>query len=195
MTPATGDHLAACAEDALATLRDWPAPDAQQAAMRDRFVAFVDEHGSRSADRDLRTGHLTGSAVLLDHSRTHVLLTLHALIGQWVQLGGHVEPGDGSMLQAAAREVLEESGIEGATLDPVPLGVDWHPIRCRDSRGHRSPSQHLDITYLAVAPAGAQHIRSDESLDLAWFPVDSLPEGADDTLHRLIARVRALGPG
>jgi 8-oxo-dGTP pyrophosphatase MutT (NUDIX family) len=187
------DSHAACAADAEETLRAWSAPNAQQAAMGDRFLAFIGEHGARSADRDLRAGHLTGSAILLDHSRTHVLLTLHALIGQWVQLGGHVEPGDTSMAHAAAREVLEESGIEGAALDEEPLGVDWHPIRCRDSRGERSPSQHLDITYLAVAPVGAQHVLSDESLDLAWFPLDDLPDGADATLRRLIARVRDLG--
>lgn len=186
-------HLEACAADARVTLGAWHAPDAQQSAMRDRFLSFLDAHGARSADRDLRAGHLTGSAILLDQSRTHVLLTLHALIGQWVQLGGHVEPGDRSMAEAAGREVLEESGIAGAVLDPVPIGLDWHPIRCRDSRGERSPSQHLDITYVAVAPGGAEHVRSDESLDLDWFPIDALPDGADDTLRRLIARVRALG--
>lgn len=184
-------HLDSCSTDAVRTLRAWSAPDPQQATMRDRFLEFLAEHGPRAADRDLRVGHLTGSAVLLDHTRTQVLLTLHALIGHWVQLGGHVEPGDASMAQTAAREALEESGIVRAALDPVPLGVDWHPIRCRDSRGERSPSQHLDVTYLIVAPPGARHVRSDESLDLAWFPMDDLPAGADDTLRRLVARARA----
>jgi 8-oxo-dGTP pyrophosphatase MutT (NUDIX family) len=181
------DALAACARDAIAVLTAWSPPDPAQAVLRERMLAFVTEHGPSAADRDLRVGHLTGSALLLDHTRTRVLLTLHPLIGAWVQLGGHVEPGDASMAQAAAREALEESGISGISLDPVPLGIDWHPVRCKDSRGGRNPSEHLDLTWLAIAPPGAQHVRSDESLDLAWFPLDALPAQTDATLHRLVA--------
>jgi 8-oxo-dGTP pyrophosphatase MutT (NUDIX family) len=183
--------LAACARDAIAVLTAWSPPDPDQTALRERMLAFVAEHGPSAADRDLRVGHLTGSALLLDHTRTHVLLTLHPFIGAWVQLGGHVEPGDASMAQAAAREALEESGISGITLDPAPLGIDWHPVRCKDSRGGRNPSEHLDLTWLAIAPAGAQHVRSDESLDLAWFPLDALPAQTDATLHRLVAAALA----
>jgi 8-oxo-dGTP pyrophosphatase MutT (NUDIX family) len=180
-------HLAACAEDAARLLGRWAAPDDAQALLRIRIVDYVAAHGPAAADRDLRLGHLTGSALLLDHTRTRALLTLHPFIGLWVQLGGHVEPGDASMAQVAAREAAEESGIDGITLDPVPLGIDWHPVRCKDSRGGRSPSEHLDLTWLAIAPPGAQHVRSDESLDLAWFDLDALPEGTDATLHRLVA--------
>jgi 8-oxo-dGTP pyrophosphatase MutT (NUDIX family) len=187
------DHLAACAEDAVRLLGGWSAPDDTQARLRDRIVEFVTTHGPASADRDLRLGHLTGSALLLDHTRTRALLTLHPFIGLWVQLGGHVEPGDASMAQAAAREAHEESGIAGISLDPEPLGIDWHPVRCKDSRGGRSPSEHLDLTWLAVAPPGAQHVRSEESLDLAWFELDHLPDGTDATLHRLVALARARG--
>ena len=46
---------------------------------------------------------------------------------------------------------------------------------------------------MAVAPPGAEHLRSDESLDLAWFALDALPEGADDVVRALIQRVRDLG--
>lgn len=182
-----GDSRAACARDAITVLTTWSPRDPAQTALRERMLAFVAEHGPSAADRDLRLGHLTGSALLLDHTRTRVLLTLHPFIGAWVQLGGHVEPGDASMAQAAAREALEESGITGITLDPVLLGIDWHPVRCKDSRGGRTPSEHLDLTWLAIAPAGAQHVRSDESLDLAWFPLDALPAQTDATLHRLVA--------
>jgi hypothetical protein len=72
-------------------------------------------------------------------------------------------------------------------VDLQPLGVDWHAVRCRDSGRRIGPSQHLDVTYLAVAPAGAVPVRSDESEDLSWFGVRALPATADATLRRLVA--------
>jgi 8-oxo-dGTP pyrophosphatase MutT (NUDIX family) len=158
--------------------------------MRDRFLAFLDAHGEAAVDRDLRVGHLTASTVLLDHDRRRTLLTLHGLIGQWVQLGGHVEPGERTLAGAALREATEESGIPGIALDPLPLGLDWHSVNCRDSSRQQGPSEHLDVTYLAVAPRGAEPLRSDESLDLAWYDLDALPAGADAVVRSLVARAR-----
>ena len=57
--------------------------------------------------------------------------------------------------------------------DPAPLGLDVHPITC--SLG--VPTRHFDVRYLAVAPPGAEPVRSDESLDLRWFAWDALPDG------------------
>jgi hypothetical protein len=39
-----------------------------------------------------------------------------------------------------------------------------------------------------VAPPGAQPVRSDESEDLAWFPVGALPEGVVPDLSAVLAR-------
>jgi 8-oxo-dGTP pyrophosphatase MutT (NUDIX family) len=186
---AGGDPLRA---DARRVLSDWDAPSAAQAELRDEYLAFVDEHPD-AGSRDLRVGHLTASAVVLDAARERVLLTLHPLADRWFQLGGHVEPGDGTLAAAALREATEESGIEGLVLDPTPIGLDRHPTRCRDSARALGTSSHLDLEYVAIAPVGAEHRRSDESLDLAWFALDALPEGADDVVRALILRVRELG--
>ena len=59
-----------------------------------------------------------------------VLLTLHPRVGRWVQVGGHCEPGDHTLLDAAAREAREESGIGSLSFDPTPLDLDVHPITC-----------------------------------------------------------------
>ncbi len=168
-----------------ALLAGWPAPDPDQGLVRGQVVTHVDEHGAAAFDRDNRAGHLTASTVLLDAGAERVLLTLHPLVGAWIQLGGHVEPGEPGLRVAALREAGEESGIDGLTLDPDPLGLDRHPVSCRDSVGRRTPSVHFDVTFLAHAPAGAEPTRSDESLDLAWFPVDRLPD-PDPALIRLV---------
>jgi hypothetical protein len=35
---------------------------------------------------------------------------------------------------------------------------------------------HLDVMYAAIAREGARHEISEESLDVAWWPVDALPD-------------------
>lgn len=186
---AAADPLVA---DARNVLTGWAAPTPAQDDLRARYLVFLDEHPDADR-RDLRAGHLTASTVVLDAARERVLLTLHPLAGRWFQLGGHVEPEDGTMAAAALREATEESGIDGLVLHPTPIGLDWHAVRCRNSAGVPEPSNHLDVEYVAVAPPGAEHVRSHESLDLAWFGLDALPEGADDAVRTLIGRVRELG--
>jgi 8-oxo-dGTP pyrophosphatase MutT (NUDIX family) len=113
-----------------------------------------------------------------------VLLTLHPRVGRWIQLGGHCEPGDETVVDAALREATEESGIAGLEVEPGLYGAQAHPITC--SLG--VPTRHLDVQFVAHAPAGAQIAISDESEDLRWWPADALPAGTDHALAYLVAR-------
>jgi 8-oxo-dGTP pyrophosphatase MutT (NUDIX family) len=112
----------------------------------------------------------------VDSTTGEVLLTLHARIGRWLQLGGHIEAEtDSSLLEAALRECREESGIDSLTIDPVPLRLDRHEVPCSDGLGGRSTLHHWDVQFLVVTN-NRSHVISDESTDLAWFPPDSLPQ-------------------
>jgi 8-oxo-dGTP pyrophosphatase MutT (NUDIX family) len=171
--------------DATALLGDWTPPDVEQDALRHAYLGFL----AAREDACLRScvpGHLTASALVLDQARERVLLTLHPRVGLWLQLGGHCEPADGTLAAAALREATEESGIEGLRIDSAPLHLDVHPITC--SLG--VPTRHFDVQFLVIAPNGAQEVRSDESLDLRWWPLSDLP-AETDTVPRLIELVRA----
>ena len=109
-------------------------------------------------------------------------MTLHPRLGRWVQLGGHCEDGDADIAAAALREAGEESGIDGLTIGAMPAALHVHPVTC--SLG--VPTRHLDVQFVVRAPAGAQITRSDESLDLQWWPLDGLPAGADYGLRQLV---------
>lgn len=171
---------------AVSTLTDWTPPDIEQDSLRHTMLAFL----AAAPDGCLRKsepGHLTGSTLLLDHDATHVLLTLHPRVGRWIQLGGHCEPSDTTIQAAAMREAREESGIEALAMDPVPLALHTHPITC--SLG--VPTRHLDVRFLALAPEGSAAVRSDESEDLRWWPVDALPDNAErDTVDQLVRLAR-----
>ncbi|GAQ31876.1 NUDIX hydrolase [Mycobacterium pseudoshottsii JCM 15466] len=132
--------------------------------------------------RECEAGHITASTLVLDE-RGHVLLTLHPRLGRWVQLGGHCED-DHDIVAAALREATEESGIDNLLIDPELVAVHVHPVTC--SLG--VPTRHLDLQFVARAPAGAQITVSEESDDLQWWPPDALPPGTDHALRYLVDR-------
>lgn len=157
---------------ALEALTRWPAPTATQEALRQRYVAHlrgVPDGVGRAAYPD----HLTASTLVLSADHTQVLLTLHAKAKRWFQFGGHCEEGDLSLAAAAAREAHEESGIRALIVDEVPVQLSEHEVPFCDPRGR---VHHLDVRFVAVAPAAAEHSVSDESLDVAWWPADALPD-------------------
>jgi 8-oxo-dGTP pyrophosphatase MutT (NUDIX family) len=156
--------------DAVRVLSGWQPATPGQQALRHAFLGFLAARPDGCA-RSCAPGHLTASAVVLSHDGRHALLTLHPRVGRWVQLGGHCEERDSSLAAAALREATEESGIAELTIDPQPLHLDVHPITC----SLRIPTRHFDVRFLLHAPEGAEPVRSSESVDLAWWPVDALP--------------------
>lgn len=164
---------------ARAELADWDAPDADQDSLRHAYLAFADA-AANPCERACVPGHFTASVIVFDATGTQVLLTLHPRVGKWVQLGGHCEPDDDSLAGAALREATEESGLTGIVLGPGPAALHTHPITC--SLG--VPTRHLDVRFAALAPATDDGVPpvpaiSDESLDLAWWPLDALPANVD----------------
>ncbi|HVQ50883.1 MAG TPA: NUDIX domain-containing protein [Mycobacterium sp.] len=165
---------------AVDMLTDWRAPDPGQDTLRHAVLAFL----AARPDGCLRAcvpGHVTGSALVLDHTGTHALLTLHPRFGRWLQLGGHCEDTDADILAAALREATEESGIGDLKLDAELAALHVHPVTC--SLG--VPTRHLDMQFIARAPRDAEIACSEESLDLRWWPLSALPDDCDFGLTQL----------
>lgn len=180
---------------AVILLRDWQVGDPDQQALREAFLGLLHARPDAMA-RACVPGHLTASAVVVDPVGERILLTLHPRVGRWLQLGGHCEPDDASLVGAAAREAAEESGIDAMIIDPVPLHLDVHQITC--SLG--VPTRHFDVRFLVIAGPDAIERISAESTDLRWFgwadlptEVDTIPQLLELARARL-ARMRAVGP-
>ncbi|GAA5612143.1 NUDIX domain-containing protein [Streptomyces platensis] len=171
-------------EDAARVLKEWPAPSPDQEQLRLTYLDHLAAHQD-GMWKPCKDGHLTASALVIDPAGGRVLLTLHRKLKMWLQMGGHCEPEDASLADAALREAREESGItQGLTLLPGgPVRLDRHHTPC---------AWHLDVQYAALAPAGAVAEISDESLDLRWFAYDEVPGVADASVARLVERTRAL---
>lgn len=167
--------------DALAVLRAWVPPSVEQGALRGRYVAHLEAHPDGLA-RACEPDHVTASTLVFSPDRERVLLTLHAKSRRWFQFGGHAEPEDATLAGVALREAVEESGLTRADLelDPRPVLLDEHAVPFCGSGG----VHHLDVMFRAVAREGAHHVVSEESLDVAWWPIGALPS---EELARFVA--------
>lgn len=170
--------------DVRRVLAGWTAPDAEQESLRSRFAAHAQAHEG-PAVRACAPDHVTASALVVSAEHDRVVLVLHPKFGRWLQTGGHCEPHDATLADAALREATEETGIAGLVVDPDPVLLSRHPVHCHPG-GH-----HLDVQYVAVAPAGAEPVCSDESDEVRWFDVDALPEPADESVRSLVAAARS----
>lgn len=119
--------------------------------------------------------------------RLQVLLVRRAeepYADQWALPGGFVQM-DESLETAAARELEEETGIQGAYLEQ--LYTFGEPER--DPRG-----RVVSVAYFALIPAGAQARAAGGSDASAaqWFPIDALPSLAFDHAEILAYALRRL---
>ena len=144
---------------------------------------------SRPLDRCGGPAHVTASCVVFSPDFTRVLLTHHAKGRFWVQFGGHVEPGDATVRDAALREAREESGVQDFPwLSPHPVDVHSHDL----PGAFGACATHHDVVYGAVLSPDAHTQVSDESLDVKWFPIDDLPGTiVDDLPQRLPGLIEA----
>lgn len=153
----------------------------EQRATQGRILSFLGEHAN-ALERACVPGHLTASTLLIDSSGERALLTLHAKLGRWLQLGGHCD-GDGNLARAALREAQEESGIVELSIHPVPVDLDIHTIPARPGEPEHL---HLDTRFLAFAPPGARAARNEESRSLRWVTSREARElDSDASVRRL----------
>lgn len=187
MTLAPG--FAALHDDAVRALGQWAAPDAAQEQRCEEFIDLLLARPD-AMSREGPPEHFTASALVVDETGSHVLLTLHRKANAWLQLGGHYEADDLDIHAAATREAREESGLAGLELAPGIVELSAHDLvgsfgRCR---------RHDDIRFAAIAPPGSAPVVSAESHDVRWWPVDALPARTGADLPDLIAAaLRHLG--
>ncbi|MCW1924896.1 NUDIX hydrolase [Luteolibacter arcticus] len=154
----------------LDQLTAYAAKHPEEAETVSQFIDFVASE-SDCFERSLAAGHVTGSAWIVSADGTQVLLTHHAKLDRWLQLGGHAD-GDSDVLAVALKEACEESGLKD--FEPVGEGIfdlDIHPIPARKSDPEHL---HYDVRYLLRATGNTDYIVSDESHDLRWVPLNDV---------------------
>jgi len=141
--------------------------------------------------RSSMSGHVTGSAFVVDWERDLILLVHHATLDRWLQPGGHVDAGE-SPKDGAAREAWEETGLQRFvssdwSSDPtLPLDIDPHMIPANARRGERQ-HYHFDFRYLFLANS-AQPLKAQEGevKSVRWWDIDALPANDPDPVWQLV---------
>ena len=110
--------------------------------------------------------------------------------GLWGFPGGHVEWGE-TALDAAARELLEETGVVAEPLDYI-AGLD---VMRRDDAGE--VAAHYLLAAVLCRYVSGTPVAADDVIDARWFPVaqaldGSLPSSArvDEMVRLAQARLR-----
>lgn len=168
----------------LAALDRYAAAHAEESASIALFRAFMTERPD-AALRELRGGHLTGSAWLVSADGERVLLTHHRKLGRWLQLGGHAD-GDADLARVALREAEEESGLTGLVVESEIFDLDRHRI---PARADEPEHWHYDVRYVVHATGSEAFVVSEESHALAWRAITEVAhDAAAETSLRRMAR-------
>lgn len=177
----------------LEELSAYEAKDLQERQAWEKILRLLREAPDpfTRANRD----HVTGSAVVARPGGSEFLLVFHRRLRRWLQPGGHVEPGDASILDTARREAREETGI--ASLEVAGggriLDLDVHPI---PATADRPEHVHYDLRYLLTTSGEAAVAEPAEIEKVDWFTFDrAVAAGADMSVQRVLAKARALLAG
>jgi 8-oxo-dGTP pyrophosphatase MutT (NUDIX family) len=136
------------------------------AALKSReLVMMLLESTPEPFSRDQFTpGHVTCTGLVLAPDGERLLLVHHRRLDRWLLPGGHIEPDDATLGDAARREVVEETGVLLESGVPPLIGIDVHGI---PGRGREPYHLHHDLLFLFHATSEDVRL-SDESHAIVW---------------------------
>lgn len=106
--------------------------------------------------------------------RGEVLLIKHRRLGTWLPIGGEMEPGE-TPLEAATREMREETGLTGGRLEQhspiegVPPGYLGYEEHQAGSKG-----LHMNFVFVIDVDQGAEITPNEEFGEWRWVGLEAM---------------------
>lgn len=127
---------------------------------------------------------MPGARIIVEDGQGRVLLIRRGDMKLWGWPAGSAEIGQ-SVDDLARQELLEETGLTALGL--VPVGFSSHPQDDRIAYPNGDVLHAFAMIFHCTEWTGEPRPDGHESLDVAWFPQDALPE------DRTLAVSRSLG--
>jgi 8-oxo-dGTP pyrophosphatase MutT (NUDIX family) len=173
--------------DLIALLTAYDPSDPEEQVYRARMLDFAAAAHDPFRRTDYDPGHFTASGFVVHPDGGRILLVHHARLGIWVQPGGHVDPDDPSVLEAARREIVEETGL--AALTPVVDGLVDIDIHEFGASGDQPDHLHFDVRFAFVA-AHDDLRPNTEVVEAVWVRLGDLAGlGVDRSVTRPTAKL------
>ena len=155
----------------------------------EKTLQFLEENDNLFG-KDNLSGHITGSAWILDETKTKVLLIHHKKLELWLQPGGHYDLKDSSIIETARRETIEETGLKSVVLLSKKLfDLDVHLIPARK----RIPAHyHYDFRFLFQANNDVLNPDFNEVNDIKWVGLKDIIDNKNfETLNQMANKIRS----
>jgi len=153
---------------ALLLQRFDPGGDGEAAKSKELVLALLASSPAPFSRSQFNPGHITCTGLVLSPGHDRILLVLHRRLQRWLLPGGHVEPDDPLIGDAARREVVEETGaILRADAAPRLVGVDVHGIPPRPGELFHL---HHDLIFRFQADSDTCR-PSEEAREVLWCAV------------------------
>lgn len=151
-------------EEALEIVRAFDASPEEEKS-RELILALLELTPAPFSRDQFHPGHITGTAVVLHPNGRQILLMHHHRHKRWLLPGGHIEPSDLTLSDAARREAIEETAVRIAETGPAPLsGMDVHGIPARKGEPFHL---HHDLIFAFTAESEEFAITEEAPL-VAW---------------------------
>lgn len=176
--------------DVLAALRDYLRRHPKEAPELAEPVRLLSQD-SECVSRDAYPMHVTVGALLVRNDE--ILLIGHRAYGILLQPGGHVEPHDATLREAALRELTEESGVDPVSVScpsELPAYVEYAQVPARPDKGE-PVHHHLDVGFAFATDGDIGRVQEAEVTEAGWYPLAE----AERLVGWRIGRASTVPPG
>ncbi len=165
----------------LKILNDYLLLYPEERQRQSQLVTYLKNHNDEEIiDWNNFDGHIVAGGFIYAKEEHKFLVLFHKDLNMFLYPGGHVNNNDKSPLQAAKREIMEETGLNNfeqlklAKNELIPIDIDTHLIKYND-RLNLPEHYHFDFRYLFIVDKISKiKIEEDELSNYKWIDINEL---------------------